>query len=224
MTHEVWAWFVATLHAYPELAVFLALAIGFGLGPLKLKGFALGSVTATLLAGILIGQLGITVSGPDQVRLLPAVPLRRRLRRWAAVLPRTSARRGPKQIVFSLIVLALCLIVPVACAWFAGLNIGYAAGSLCRLPDHLRVDRRRLGSDRTTRSRPRNAKAQADAIPIGYAVTYIFGTIGSAVLLAQLGPKLIGVDLPAACADYERRLGGARRASSRASSRRIARS
>ena len=49
------------------------------------------------------------------------------------------------------------------------------------------------------------AKAQADAIPIGYAVTYIFGTIGSAVLLAQLGPKLIGVDLPAACAEYERR-------------------
>ncbi len=39
-------------------------------------------------------------------------------------------------------------------------------------------------------------------------MTYIFGTIGSAVLLAQLGPKLIGVDLPAACAEYERRLGG----------------
>ena len=44
-------------------------------------------------------------------------------------------------------------------------------------------------------------------IPIGYAVTYIFGTIGSAVVLAQLGPKMIGVDLAAACADYERKLG-----------------
>jgi len=52
------------------------------------------------------------------------------------------------------------------------------------------------------------AKAQADAIPIGYAVTYIFGTIGSAVLLAQLGPKLIGIDLPAVCAEYERQMGG----------------
>ena len=27
-------------------------------------------------------------------------------------------------------------------------------------------------------------------------------------MLAQLGPKLIGVDLAAACADYERKLGG----------------
>ena len=42
---------------------------------------------------------------------------------------------------------------------------------------------------------PDQAKAYLDAIPIGYAVTYIFGTIGSAIILAQLGPKLIGVDL-----------------------------
>jgi putative transport protein len=52
------------------------------------------------------------------------------------------------------------------------------------------------------------AKAYADAIPIGYAVTYIFGTIGSAIVLAQIGPRLIGVDLAAACAEYERQLGG----------------
>ena len=28
------------------------------------------------------------------------------------------------------------------------------------------------------------------------------------IVLAQLGPKLIGVDLPAACAEYEKQLGG----------------
>ena len=55
---------------------------------------------------------------------------------------------------------------------------------------------------------PEQAKAYLDAIPIGYAVTYIFGTIGSAIILAQLGPKLIGVDLPAACAEYEKQMGG----------------
>ena len=54
---------------------------------------------------------------------------------------------------------------------------------------------------------PRRRRRYADAIPIGYAVTYIFGTIGSAIVLAQLGPKLIGVDLAAACAEYERQLG-----------------
>ena len=37
-------WFVATLRSYPELAIFLALAIGFTVGPLKLAG---GSALAT---------------------------------------------------------------------------------------------------------------------------------------------------------------------------------
>ena len=56
-------WFVETLRAYPPLAVFLALGIGFIIGPLKFAGFNLGNVTATLLAGVAIGQLGIELSG-----------------------------------------------------------------------------------------------------------------------------------------------------------------
>ena len=47
------AWVVQTLRAYPELAVFLAIALGFAVGPRKLAGFTLGNVTATLLAGVL---------------------------------------------------------------------------------------------------------------------------------------------------------------------------
>jgi uncharacterized transporter YbjL len=36
-------------------------------------------------------------------------------------------------------------------------------------------------------------------LPVAFAVTYIFGTAGSAWLLASLGPRLLGVDLPAEC-------------------------
>ena len=39
-------------------------------------------------------------------------------------------------------------------------------------------------------------------------MTYIFGTIGSAIILAQVGPRLIGVDLAKACAEYEAQMGG----------------
>jgi putative transport protein len=105
-------------------------------------------------------------------------------------------------------VLALCLLVPVACAWIAGLQVGYAAGLYAGSQTISAAIGVASGQIERLGLTAAEAKAQADAIPIGYAVTYIFGTIGSAVLLAQLGPKLIGVDLPAACADYERRLGG----------------
>jgi Predicted Permease Membrane Region len=55
-------WLVTTLRAYPELAIFFALAIGFWIGPIKIAGFSLGNVTATLLAAVVIGQLAITIS------------------------------------------------------------------------------------------------------------------------------------------------------------------
>jgi putative transport protein len=208
MLDAAWTWFVATLRAYPELMVFLALALGYLIGPLKLKGFALGTVTATLLAGILIGQLGIKVEGPIKATFfllfLFAVGYGVGPQFFQGI-----SKDGPKQIVFSLIVLALCLLVPVACAWIAGLQVGYAAGLYAgsqTISASIGVASSQIERLGLTAA---EAKAQVDAIPIGYAVTYIFGTIGSAVLLAQLGPKLIGVDLPAACAEYERRLGGA---------------
>src|SRR5215475_11690859 len=51
-----------TLREYPEISIFLALAIGFWFGNLKFGKFSLGVVTSVLLAGVLIGQLKITIS------------------------------------------------------------------------------------------------------------------------------------------------------------------
>jgi putative transport protein len=203
----IWHWIVATLRSYPELAIFLSLAVGFLVGPKKLAGFSLGSVTATLLAAVAIGQLGMTVPGPIKstffLLFLFAVGY--------GVGPqffRGLGKEGPKQIVFSLIVLALCLLVPLVCAKVAGLDLGYAVG----LYAGSQTISASIGvaSDQISRLGlpAEQAKVFLDAIPIGYAVTYIFGTIGSAIVLAQIGPKLIGVDLPAACAEYEKQMGG----------------
>ncbi|HEX7375189.1 MAG TPA: aspartate-alanine antiporter, partial [Steroidobacteraceae bacterium] len=204
----VWNWFVETLRSYPELALFLALAIGFWIGPKKVAGFNLGNVTATLLAAVVIGQIGgIALPGPIKstffILFLFAVGY--------GVGPQFFAglgKDGPKQILFSVLVLALCLLVPVICARMAGIDVGYAVGmyagsqtisaSIGVATDQLN----RLGIEAS------QLQAYLDHIPVGYAVTYIFGTIGSAIVLAQIGPRLIGVDLPAACAEYERQMGG----------------
>jgi putative transport protein len=57
-------WFFATLRQYPEIAIFLTLGIGYYVGKFTFKGLGLGSVTATLLAAVVIGQLGITINQP----------------------------------------------------------------------------------------------------------------------------------------------------------------
>src|SRR5512145_3516339 len=57
-------WFFATLRSYPEIAIFLTLALGYYFGKFTFRGIGLGSVTATLLAGVIIGQIGITIAQP----------------------------------------------------------------------------------------------------------------------------------------------------------------
>jgi putative transport protein len=52
------------------------------------------------------------------------------------------------------------------------------------------------------------AKALIDSMPVAYAVSYMFGTMGSAVVIAVLGPKLLGINLEAACKDYAQKQGG----------------
>jgi putative transport protein len=49
-------WIASFLEAYPELAVFLAIGLGYVLGDIRFGGFAFGPVTGSLFAGLLIGQ------------------------------------------------------------------------------------------------------------------------------------------------------------------------
>ena len=51
-------------------------------------------------------------------------------------------------------------------------------------------------------------KAMLDGMPVAYAVTYIFGTVGSAIVIALVGPALLRIDLVAAAKDYEAKRGG----------------
>ena len=199
-------WLVATLRGYPELAIFFALAIGFWIGPKKIAGFSLGNVTATLLAAVAIGQLAITIS-PNVKSVFFLLFLFAVGYGVGPQFFQGLAREGPKQIAFAVVVLAFCLVVPLVCAKIAGLDLGYAVGlyagsqtisaSIGVATDQ--IMRLGLPADQATNF--------ADKIPIGYTVTYIYGTIGSAIVLAKLGPWLLGIDLPKACAEYEQQMG-----------------
>ncbi len=202
------SWLTETLRHYPEIAIFLSLGIGYWVGGKSYRGFSLGAVTATLLAAIAIGQLGITVSANVKsvffLMFLFAVGY--------GVGPqfvRGIAKDGLPQALFSVVQCILCLAAPYAAAKLAGYTVGSAAGlfagsqtisaSMGLATDA--INRLGLPTDQS--------KALLDAMPTAYAVSYIFGTIGSALILATLGPKLLGIDLVAACKEYEATLGGA---------------
>ena len=60
------SWLQDLLRAHPEIAFFLVLGIGYLIGRIAIGGFKIGAVTGTLLAGVIVGQLGVTMS--DQVK------------------------------------------------------------------------------------------------------------------------------------------------------------
>jgi putative transport protein len=202
-------WFVATLRTYPEIAIFLSLGLGYYFGSFTYKGLGLGAVTATLIAAVLIGQLGITISGP----IKPAFFLMFLFAIGYGVGPqfvRGIAKDGVPQAVFAAIVCVFCLLAAFIGAKLAGYDVGSAAGlyagsqtisaSMGLATDAIN----RLGLP------PDETKKLLDAMPVAYAVTYIFGTVGSAIVIALVGPALLGIDLEAACKRYEEKHGGKR--------------
>jgi putative transport protein len=203
-------WFVATLKQYPEIAMFLSLGIGYWVGGKSIRGFSLGSVTATLLAAIAIGQLGIKVSNDLKATFfllfLFAIGY--------GVGPqfvRGITKDGVPQAIYAAIVCIFCLAASVVVAKAAGYDAGAAAGlfagsqtisaSMGLATDA--INRLGFPADQT--------KALLDLMPTAYAVTYIFGTVGSAIVIAILGPVLLRINLPKACKEYEEAHGGKRR-------------
>jgi putative transport protein len=205
----IFTWFAATFKQYPEIAIFLTLALGYYFGKFTFKGLGLGSVTATLLAGVLIGQIGITISPPLKATMfllfLFAVGY--------GVGPqfvRGVAKDGVPQALFAVVQCLLCLVVPIIIVKLAGYDLGYAAGfysgsqtiSAAMGLSTDAINRLGLAADQ--------AKNLLNSMPVAYAVTYMFGTVGSAIVIALLGPFLLRFDIAAACKDYEEKQGGSK--------------
>jgi putative transport protein len=175
------------------------------------KGFSLGAVTATLLAAVAIGQLGITIS-PNVKSVFFLIFLFAVGYGVGPQFVRGIAKDGIPQALFAVVLCLLCLAAPVVAAKIAGYGPGAAAGLFAG--SETLSAAMGLATDAINRLGlpPDQTKAQLDLMPTAYAVTYIFGTVGSAIIIALLGPKLLGVDLVAACKEYEAKLGGGTKA------------
>lgn len=199
-------WFVNTLRQYPELAIFLTLGLGYFVGKVKLGKVALGAVTGTLLVGVLVGQLNITIS-PNVKSVFFLMFLFAVGYGVGPQFFRGLKSDGLSQVVFSIILCLTCLFSTFLAAKILGFDIGSAAGLLSGACTISAV----IGVATDTINQLSISAAQKTSfinhIPVAYAVTYIFGTAGSAWFLSSIGPKLLRVDLAAECRKLEEEMG-----------------
>ncbi|MBD9558980.1 MULTISPECIES: aspartate-alanine antiporter [Ensifer] len=210
-------WIEQFLVKYPELAVFLAISIGYLIGGLKFGGFSLGPVTGSLFAGILIGQFAdVPIAGMAKSLLF----LLFLFGIGYSVGPQflqALKRDGMKPVLLAVVVCVTGLVTAVVVAKILGLDPGFAAGLL----SGALTESPAMG----TATEAINALPLPEAdrarfvahIAVADAVCYVFGAVGVILFCSVVGPKLLGIDLVAEALKLEKEYGITRKATGVAS-------
>ena len=201
-------WVIHLLRQHSELAIFLTIAAGFWIGKIKVGQFSLGIVTSVLLVGVLVGQLNITIEEPVKsvffLLFLFAIGYK-----VGPQFFRGLKKDGLPQVEFAVLMCVGCLVITWILALIMGYNAGEAAGLLAGAQTISAVigvaDDTINGLNISTEQK----NNMINIIPVAYAVTYIYGTAGSAWVLSSLGPKMLGglEKVKAACKELEAKMG-----------------
>ncbi|MFI6813075.1 hypothetical protein ACIBG7_11725 [Nonomuraea sp. NPDC050328] len=180
------------LRQHAEIAIFLTMALGFFIGRLGVKGIVLGSVTGTLLAGVLIGQLDIKI--PDLVKTVAFIGFLFAL--GFKVGPQFFAglkKSGIPQVIVSVVGCVAGLLVAWGMAVLMGYGPGWGSGLLAGGLTQSAVIGVATDAINASATIPANLKqTYVNQIPVGYAVCYLFGTAAAAYFLSQLAWRLLG--------------------------------
>lgn len=189
------SWFVNALKTYPELAFFLTLAIGYAVGKIQIGSFKVGSVTGVLITGVIVGQLNIFVN-PTVKSVFFLLFLFALGYNAGPQFFKGLKKDGIPQVIFAVIVCVVGLISVVIAGKILGYNAGQAGGLAAgALTQSATIGVAQDAIGKMSGMSADQIKSMQDFVPVGYAVTYIFGTVGAALILSTLGPKLLGIDL-----------------------------
>jgi len=184
------------------------MAIGFFIGRLHYKSIKLGAVTGTLLAGVLVGQLHITI--PDLVKTVAFIGFLFTLGYQVGPQFFSGLKKGgvPQLILATVncvvglgIVFAISKILHYGPGWGAGLLAGgLTQSSVIGVADS--------AINGLTGISAAQKQTYINQIPVGYAVCYLCGTAAAAYFLSRIAPRMLGTkDLAAESHAEEDELG-----------------
>jgi putative transport protein len=178
----------------PLLALFTTIALGYLVGKIKIGSFAVGGVAGTLLVGIVIGQLGIAIdSGIRSVF-------------FALFIYAVGFQGGPQffqalnlrslnQLASSFVMCFVGLLCVLAAAWAFDLDRGMAAGLAAGgLTQSAIVGTAGDAIGRLGLS-PELMKSMQTDVAVGYAVCYIFGSLGPIIMVSWFFPFIMKWDV-----------------------------
>ncbi|MEO5686806.1 MAG: aspartate-alanine antiporter [Burkholderiaceae bacterium] len=182
--------------AEPLLALFLTICLGYLVGRLKVGSFTLGGIAGTLLVGVVIGQLGVSIN-PGIKAIFFALFIYAVGFQGGPQFFHALNRRSLNQLASAFVMCATGLVCVLLAAWAfdldRGLAAGLAAGGLTQSAiigtagDALA----RLGLS------PELTKTMQTNVAVGYAVCYIFGSLGPILMVTWFLPMVMKWDIRA---------------------------
>jgi putative transport protein len=203
---ESMSYVVASIRENPELAIFLTLAIGFVIGRIRIGTFSLGNVVGTLLAGVLVGQLGVGVDPLVKVVFFDLFLFATGYKVGPQFF-RGLGRNAASQALLTVVLCVTSLLTTLVAAKVMGYDSGTAAGLMAGAFTESTV----IGTAGNTIARLDLTDSEktrlANNIPVAYAVSYLVGTGFVVWFLSSLAPRLLRVDLRAESRKLEEQAG-----------------
>jgi putative transport protein len=200
-------WLAQALHKYPELAVFVAVGLGYWVGAFKVKGFGLGPVTGSLVVGLAVGyfvDVPVSATAKSLLFLLFLFSI------GYSVGPRFFAAMkgdGLRWAALGVTVTVTGLGISFAVAKILHLDPGMAAGLLSGgLSQSATIGT----ASEAIRALPLPTAEQdrlVANVAVADALCYVFGALGVILFCSHLGPRLLGIDLKEEAAKVEDELG-----------------
>jgi aspartate-alanine antiporter len=191
----------------PELAIFAALIVGYAIGSIRLGPFQLGGVAGTLLAALMIGQVGVIID-PSLQRFMFTLFI---YALGFSVAPEFIASVDRTTWTWGLLVgveVVLIIVVVFAATWLFKLDVGTASGLLAGSATESAM----VGTASEAIGRlgfaAEATKAQQANVATAYALSYIFSLVTIVLFASQAAPRLLGVDLRAESRRVLAKLGG----------------
>jgi putative transport protein len=201
-------WFLAGLRSNPELALFLAIGLGYWIGSRKIAGFSLGGVTGSLLAALVIGQAHVEIPGLVKTVLFMLFLFGT----GYSVGPqffRSLKGDGLRALAFTLVHCVAALGIAYVMARLLSLDLGMSAGLLSGGLTHSAAIGTATEVIMTMPSSLSDAERQVQVshIAVADALTYVFGVVAPIWFLGTLAPRLLRIDLKQEAAALEAKLG-----------------
>lgn len=199
-------WLIHSLRQHQEIALFLVLALGYGLGNLRIRSFKLGPVLGVLIAGIVVGQLDIPVSEVLKntffMLFLFAVGFESGPQFFQSL-----RATGVRQFVLTVCVCVTAFVLSLVIARLAQFDAGSAAGLMSGAMTGSAAFGAAGEAIRGLNVPAATGEVLASNAAVSFAVCYLFGTVLVIWILTRLGPWILRVNLPQVCKELEQEMG-----------------